>query len=168
MYIFINLLYLAAGYKWGDWRNWRKYYPTILFLFIGDLLYNFLLYTRSMWVFHDLILPNHTTITLLSMIVSYSATVLIYVGRFPEGWRKRSLWFLLWFGIYMLAEFVNSKLRFITYHNGWNLWCSALFTCIIFLIFPIHQKRPLAAWLLSIIIILMLLIIFDININDMK
>ncbi|MBB6447226.1 CBO0543 family protein [Bacillus benzoevorans] len=168
MYIFINLLFLIAGCKWGDWRNWHQYYPTILFLIIGDLLYDFLLYNKSMWLFHDLILPNHTTITLLSMAVTYSATVLIYLGRFPEGWRKRSLWFLLWLGIFSLAEFINHEFGFITYHNGWNFSWSILFTVIIFLLLPIHYKKPLAAWVLSLIIILSLLSIFNVNLDDMK
>jgi hypothetical protein len=168
MYILINALYLLAGVIWGDWRNWKNYYSTILFLILGDLLYNFLLYKKSMWVFHDLVLPNHTMITLLAMAISYTATVLIYLGRFPEGWKKRSLWFLLWTGIFLLFEYINSKLGFITYHNGWNMWWSVLFIGIIFIILPIHHRRPLLAWFCSIVIILSLLIIFDVRINEMK
>jgi hypothetical protein len=168
MYILINTFYLIAGVKWGDWRNWKQYYPTILFFIIGDFLYNFLLYKESMWLFHDLILPNHTTITILAMFVSYSATVLIYLGRFPKEWKKRPLWFLLWSGIFLIVEYVNSKLGFITYHNGWNMWWSVLFTGIIFLILPIHHKKPLLAWLLSIVIIISLLTIFEVKISDMK
>lgn len=168
MYLFINALYLIAGYLWGDWRNWKKYYPTILFFMVGDFLYNFLLYEKSMWVFHDLILPNHTMITLLAMTISYAATVLIYLGRFPLGWKKQTLWFLIWSGIFMFAEYVNSKLGFITYHNGWNIWWSALFTGIIFMILPIHHKRPLLAWGLSIVIIVSLLSIFNVQISEMK
>jgi hypothetical protein len=168
MYILINILYLLVAYKWGDWKNWKLYYPTILFFIMGDLLYNFLLYEKSMWLFHDVILPNHSTITILAMVVSYSATVLIYIGKFPVGWMNRSLWFLLWVGIYMCAEYLNSKLGFITYHNGWNMWWSVLFTGIIFFILPIHHKRPLFAWLLSLIIIVSLLSIFDVKISDMK
>jgi hypothetical protein len=91
MYIFMNAFYLIIGFIWGDWRNWKKYYPTILFFIIGDFLYNFLLYKKSMWFFHDLILPNHTMITLLTMIISYTGTVLIYLGRFPKSWKNRSL-----------------------------------------------------------------------------
>ncbi|MCQ6275465.1 hypothetical protein JMM81_10900 [Bacillus sp. V3B] len=168
MYIFINAFYLIAGIIWGDWRNWKKYYPTILFFILGDFLYNFLLYNKSTWMFHDLILPNHTTITILAMTISYTATVLIYLGRFPSGWKNRFLWFLLWSGIFLVAEYVNSKLGFITYHNGWNIWWSVLFTGIIFLILPIHHKRPLIAWLLSIVIIFTLLSIFDVKMSDMK
>jgi len=104
MYILMNALYLAAGIRWGDWRNWQRYYPTILFFIVGDFLYNFLLYNKTMWLFHDVILPNHTTITLLSMAVSYTATVLIYLGRFPDGWLQRLLWFLLWSGIFLMVD----------------------------------------------------------------
>jgi hypothetical protein len=168
MYILINIFYMLAAFKWGDWRNWKLYYPTILFFIIGDFLYNFLLYKKSMWLFHDLILPNHTTITVLAMVISYSATVLIYLGRFPEGWGKRSVWFLLWVGLYSFAEYFNSKFGFISYHNGWNMWWSVLFTGIIFFILPIHHKRPLLAWLLSIIITVSLLSIFDVKISEMK
>ncbi len=168
MYIFINSLYLIAGFKWGDWRNWKKYYPTILFFIIGDLLYNFILYNKTMWHFHDIILPNHTAITVMAMFVSYTATVLIYLGRFPTGWIKRSLWFMLWCGIYLGIEYTNNKLGFITYHNGWNIWWSVLFTCTIFIILPIHHKRPLFAWLLSFIIIISLLNIFDVRISELK
>jgi len=32
-----GFLYLFAAWKWGDWKNWREYYPTILFFIIGDL-----------------------------------------------------------------------------------------------------------------------------------
>ncbi|MBM4761032.1 CBO0543 family protein [Bacillus sp. B15-48] len=168
MYIFINALYALAGYKWGDWRNWQQYYPTILFFIIGDLLYNFLLYNKSMWVFHDLLLPNHTTITLLAMVVSYSATVLIYLGKFPSGWTKRFLWFWLWMGIYLIFEYVNYLLGFITYHHDWNFPWSIIFTGIIFIMLPIHHRRPIIAWAISIVIILSLLMIFDVKLSDMK
>lgn len=168
MYIFINALYLLAGIIWGDWRNWKNYYSTILFFMLGDFLYNFLLYNKSMWIFHDLVLPNHTMITILAMTISYSATVLIYLGMFPKGWKKRSLWFLLWSGLFLSLEYINSKLGFITYHNGWNIWWSVLFTGVIFIILPIHYKRPLLAWFFSIVIIISLLSIFNVKISEMK
>lgn len=41
MYILINALYIIAGIIWGNLRNWKRYYPSILYLIIGDLLYNF-------------------------------------------------------------------------------------------------------------------------------
>ena len=168
MYLSINAFYLIAGYVWGDWRNWRMYYPTILFFILGDFLYNFLLYQKSMWLFHDLLLPNHTLVTLIAMVVSYSVTVLIYLGRFPKEWKKRVLWFLLWSGFYVVIEYINYQLGFITYHNGWNISWSVLFTGVIFFILPVHHKRPLLAWFLSVVIIISLLIIFDVKMSDFK
>ncbi|WP_423798289.1 CBO0543 family protein [Neobacillus sp. SAB-20_R2A] len=168
MYIFINALYVIAGIIWGDWRNWKQYYSTILFFIIGDFLHNFLLYQKSMWIFHDLILPKHTIISLVQMVFSYSATTLIYLGRFPNSLGKQSLWYLLWCGMYLLIEYINYKLKFITYHHGWNFGWSVIFTGIIFFILPIHQKRPLLAWFVSIIIVLSLLGIFNVKISDMK
>lgn len=168
MYIFINIMYLFASYKWGDWRNWTDYYPTILFFIIGDFIYNFLLYEKSMWLFHDFLLPNHTMITLLAMVATYSATVLIYLGRFPSGWIKRTLWFVFWSAIFLVSEYFNYKFGFITYHNGWNFGWSVLFTAIIFLILPIHHKSPMLAWLFSTVIIVSLLLIFNVKISDMK
>lgn len=102
------------------------------------------------------------------MTISYTATVLIYLGRFPKGWKKCSLWFLLWLGIFLTVEYVNSKLGVITYHNDWGIRWSVLFTGIIFLILPIHHKKPLLAWLFSIVIIISLLTIFEVKVSDMK
>ncbi|WP_431801283.1 CBO0543 family protein [Halobacillus andaensis] len=138
------------------------------FFIIGDLLYNFLLYKKPMWLFHDLILPNHTTVTILAMTVTYSITVFLYLGNLPNGWGKRALWYLLWVGIYVTSEYINNKLGFITYHNGWNMGWSILFTGVIFIILPIHYKKPLFAWLISIVVIVSLLTIFDVRISEMK
>lgn len=43
----VNVLYASvwifAMWKWGDWKNWQKYYPTILLFIIGDFIYLYLL-----------------------------------------------------------------------------------------------------------------------------
>ena len=73
----------------GGLKNWKKYHATILFLWFGDLLYNVICYQYIMWqykesIFAETFLTNHIVITLLIMFVSYPATVLIYLGRFPQ------------------------------------------------------------------------------------
>lgn len=35
--ISIKLFFVLAEIKWGDWRGWKKYYPTIQFFIIKDL-----------------------------------------------------------------------------------------------------------------------------------
>jgi hypothetical protein len=48
MNIAFGIMFLLIGWRFGDWRNLGKYYPTILFLIIGDLLYNVLTYNIPM------------------------------------------------------------------------------------------------------------------------
>ena len=74
MHLLFNGLFLIAGIKWGDWRDWSKYHSTILFLWFGDLLYHFLCYDYIMWEYKESrfglnLLPNHMVISLLIMFV---------------------------------------------------------------------------------------------------
>lgn len=50
---------LLAGIKWGNWRRWRDYYPTILFFIIGDLLYSCLLYNHQLWAYQEIFFGVH-------------------------------------------------------------------------------------------------------------
>lgn len=33
----------------GGWKKWREFYPTILYVIIGDLAYNFVFYRYDLW-----------------------------------------------------------------------------------------------------------------------
>lgn len=99
MHLVFNGLFLIAGVIWGDWRNWKKYHSTILFLWFGDLLYNVLCHDYIMWkynesIFGQQLLSNHTVISLLIMFVAYPASVLIYLGKFPTENKKILIWVL--------------------------------------------------------------------------
>lgn len=174
MHIIFNALFLLAAIKWGDWRRWRDYYPTILFFIVGDLLKNYLLYNYWMWtyqetIFAETILINHTIISLLIMFIVYPSTILIYIGRFPQVKWKQVLWLSFWISLYSVVEYINLHyLNLIRHHNGWNISWSVLFNIVMFLILRIHYKKPLLAWGLSVIWILFLLKMFNIPIDKMK
>ncbi|MFD1039248.1 CBO0543 family protein [Virgibacillus byunsanensis] len=174
MHFLYNVLFLLAGFKWGDWKRWRYYYPTILFLICVDLLKNFLLYDYRMWTYQETffgenILQNHTFINLVIMAIVYPSTVLIYLGRFPQERRKQIFWFSLWILIYWIVEYINlTYLDLINHHNDWNMWWSFLFLIVMFLMLKIHHKNPLLAWGLSVIFILILWIVFDIPVETLK
>ena len=34
--IVVTLIIVVIARKWGDWRNWKQYYPTILFFIATD------------------------------------------------------------------------------------------------------------------------------------
>ncbi|WHY03078.1 CBO0543 family protein [Neobacillus sp. DY30] len=166
----MNGLFLIAGLKWGDWRNWSKYHSTILFFWFGDLLYNFLCKDYLMWeyketMFGQNILPNHLTISLLIMFVAYPATVLIFLGNLPDKTMKKVLWLLFWVALFSLVEYINLRyLDLIEHHHQWTMAWSVFFNLIVFFILLLHNKHPIAALIISIPIILFFVMFFDVPI----
>lgn len=162
-------IWLGALWKWGDWRNWQKYYPTILFFIIGDLLYLYLLSDHfPMWRYNPPTIDEkvgltNTHISLSIIIIKYPATALIYLANFPQGsLLKQAFYFIGWVVIYFVNEFIDVKLHFIKYFNGWNLAWSVLFCTIMFFIIKVHFHKPMLAWLLSAGFIFFLWNVFDI------
>lgn len=170
VHLLLNSLFLIAGIKWGDWRNWTKYHSTILFLWFGDLLYNVLCKNHLMWkyketIFGQEVLPNHLTVSLLIMFVAYPATVLIFLGNLPKKTRKMVLWILFWVALFSLVEYINMRyFNIISHHNGWTMTWSILFNLIIFSMLALHYKHPIAALILSIPIILFFVLFFQVPI----
>lgn len=168
MHFVFNALFLLAGIKWGDWRNWKEYYPTILFLIGGDLLKNALLKGHLMWEYQEVyfgenILIGHLAIDLMIMAIVYPSTILIYLGHFPRTLLKQILWVALWVCIYSGVEFINLRyLNLIDHHRGWSMEWSIIFNVIMFVMLRIHFKKPLLAWGLSLVWLLFLWNWFDV------
>lgn len=167
--------FLLAGWKWGDWRNWKKYYPTILFFITGDLLYNYLLYNYPMGKFHPsfdkAILPNHTLISLAVEFISFPVKVLIYLGNYPEHKSKVMQFFyvLTWVILFTTFEFTSINIwGGLSHHNGWNILCTFFSYFVIFVMLRLHQNRPLLAWTVSLGIITFLMYYFNVPIGKMK
>lgn len=169
MHIILNLIFLLAAVKWGDWRNWQKYYPTFLFFIGGDLFYNAVLHKHRLWsyqetIFAEDLLYGHLVINLIIMAIAYSSTLLIFLGNYPKSKLKQVLWILLWIFIYCLIEWVNNKyLHLIEYHNGWNTLLSILFNFVMFPVLRIHMNKPWLAWIISILFFIFLYNILDIS-----
>lgn len=162
-------LYIGAAWKWGDWKHWRRHYPTILFFIAGDLLYHYLLYDfHPVWKFEPLPSDaNHgitgTHISLMIMAVKYPCTVLIYLGNFPATQKLHQLLYIvLWTAIYGLNELLSLSFGGVEHYNGWNWYWSLLFNFVMFSILRIHHGSPPWAWLLSAIFIFFLWQTFDI------
>jgi hypothetical protein len=165
MNMIFGLIFLFVGWKFGDWRHLKKYYPTILYFIIGDLLYNVLTYEHVMWNYNeDGFFPNHTLTNLWIMITVYPATVITYLAHFPQKRMFQAVYILLWVTIYACWELLNIYVFGIIEHfNEWNMWWSFLFDIIIFVMLVVHHKRPLLAWGLSVVIIVIFLRLFDVN-----
>ncbi len=168
----VNVLYASvwafAMWKWGDWKNWGKYYPTILFFIIGDFLYLYLLSDLyPMWQYHPPEIDKqagltNTHISLSIMVIKYPATTLIYLSKFPRSLSKQFFYILGWTCLYMINEGIDYKTGLIQYSNGWSIKWSFVFNLTMFTILWIHYRRPILAWVMSILFILSLWQIFNV------
>ncbi|WP_042148844.1 CBO0543 family protein [Paucisalibacillus sp. EB02] len=171
MHFIYNLLFLIAGWKWGKWREWRKYYSTILFFILCDFFANILTYNYPLWryqesIFATNILTNHSYISIMIMFIVYPATTLIYLGHFPKGTGKKVLWVLFWVALYWGVEFVNLHyFKLIRHENGWSMGWSLAFNIVMFSTVWAHYRKPILAWSFAIIWSFILIMYFNIPLN---
>ena len=174
--LMVNLLYgaiyIGAVLRWGDLKNWKKYYSSILFFMVGDLLYQFLFFNHSMWVYvpigNDVNWARHTHISLLIMLIKYPATIFMFLGNLPERRGKRFYYIVGWTGLYFVNESLDLKLGGIRYMNGWNLGWSTLFSFVMFNILALHYKYPLLAWMAAVLFTITLWKIFGLHGDFLK
>ncbi|MEC1520410.1 hypothetical protein P9D43_00005, partial [Neobacillus niacini] len=89
-------------------------------------------------------------------------------GRFPNVRWKQGLWVSFWVFLYSILEFIKLHyLNLIRHHNGWSMTWSVVFNIVMFPLLFTHHKKPLLAWGLSVIWIL-LLKMFPIPLEKLK
>ena len=165
--IIVTLIMLICAWKWGDWKNWKSYYPTMLFFALGNFTYGLLTYNYPLWEYESPLLKT-TYINLLISLIFFPATLLIYLPHFPKGLKKQVPYILFWVIIYTIIERVSYMLGFFSYHHGWNIWWSVLFNFIMFPTLQLHHKKPHWALLISVIVAIAVLTYFKVPFNSMK
>lgn len=169
MQIIYPIVFLLIALKFGKWKNLKQYYPTLLFMMLGNLLYSFLFYDYPLWrfehTFEEKVLPTRMAIDLLKTFSSFPILAFIYLSLLPEEGTvfKYVRHIIIWTVLFFIIEIISKYLGMITYHHGWNMWWSLGFDCSMFTLLTIHYKRPVIAWILSGIFILFLWNIFDIH-----
>lgn len=165
MHLTIGLAVLVASFKWANWKEWERYYPTILYIIASNLLYKFFALSKfHIWKLssHDFFFNSHTEVYLWHSLFVNSLITFIYLSNFPEEELKgKVLYILKWTALFILLEIVLLKLHHIYYYNGWNLAWTAFFDIVMFGMLRLHFKNPLWAIMLSIPNILIYLIVFD-------
>jgi hypothetical protein len=141
---------LAGAWRFADWRNWRHYYPTILFVICIDFTISILTYEYPTWYFHPSVLsPNHTTADFLVAFTNLPPMVLLFLSRYPSlGPLSRQIAYMAaWGAAWTLVEGTFALTGMMSYHNGWNFGWSILFWQLMFPVVRLHDLRPLLAWL---------------------
>lgn len=163
--------FLAAAWKWADWKNWERYYPSILFVMVVNLSVGYLGYHHSFWIFNpDALVDTETVVELLNTYVSLSVTTLLFLSHLPaKGWQQQLKHIFLWVFIYGGIEgFDHYFIGGISYEHGWSYGCSLLFDCAMFTTIRVHYSRPLWGWVMTLTAVTGVVIAFNIFLAEMK
>lgn len=148
MIYLIGAAAVAAAWRFGDWRHWERYYPTILYLIIGDLTYNMLFQGHLLWKYQPEWMGPILG-SLFVMITAYPAMVLIYLSRFPNHALHAVFYVLAWVVLVGIIEWVLFSTSRIVYSGSWSLSKSLLVSLGMFLLLKLHYHRPLLVWPIS-------------------
>ncbi|MDP4083143.1 MAG: CBO0543 family protein [Bacillota bacterium] len=151
-----------------DWRNWRLYHTTVLYMVCCNLLYNVLCVDKYLWKYHADFLIQHKTTELIYSFFILPLTALLFLSNFPhtEGHMSKKIWYILkWIFISLAVETIYVKLGRLELMNGYKFWMEPFFYLAMYFMLKLHQSRPLLTYGLSIVIIAILLRAFHIPIR---
>jgi len=149
----IALIWALVTLKWGRWKDWKTYYPTIIFFIAGDFIHEYIAVAKPLWMFAPDPLFSGVSEHLISSLVISPCTVILLFTFYPKfkSWTIKILYLALWALIYASGEYLALKLGYFHYENGWSLAYSILMDCLIFPLLIIHQRKPQIAWMISLI-----------------
>ncbi|PLT28904.1 CBO0543 family protein [Peribacillus deserti] len=162
MHVAITIFTIIASLRWAEWKKWRDYHASMLFISAGGLLYEYIVKDHSLWKFHPDLLYGKEMTVIVYALITMPISILLFLSHFPERWAARGMYILLWSGIYISVEWVLLKLDKISYDYGWTLWYSFLFDMVMFPVIALHHFRPLPSYILSLLIIIFLIVYFKI------
>ena len=168
MRLLIFSVFILGTLKWGDWKNWKRYYSTILFFMLCSFYYIAIYHNHPLWRYEPKVpyfLSNNSLIALSITFIVFPCTTLIYLGNYPNG-KRQIPYIAVWIGIYTMIETVMFLAKGITYHNGWNLAWSFVFNIVLFTIIRLHFIRPWIAWVQGIVFAVFLAFVFGFPINQ--
>lgn len=165
--IIVIIINVFLCWKYADWKNWELYYPTIIYLMLGNISYDLLTYQIPLWSYQVKSF-SHDTTNLFVILFLHPCTVLIFLTYYPKLIKKHVAYILLWIGIYSLAEYLSVVLGWFSYSNGWALGSTIVFNAITFPLLYLHYKKPLWAWTISLVLVVMFIYIFEIPFNSVR
>ncbi|WP_312337731.1 CBO0543 family protein [Anaerospora hongkongensis] len=163
--------FLVSVWKWGDWKNWKNYYPSVLFVMVVNLSVSYLGYHHSFWIFNpDVLVDTQTVVELLNTYISLPATTLLFLSYWPrQGWDRQGKYLALWVFLYGAIEGIDHYfIHGISYGNGWCYGYSLLFDCAMFTTIAVHYIRPFWGWIMTFTAVTSVVIAFKIFLSEMK
>jgi hypothetical protein len=164
--IILTVLCAIVCFKWGAWRRWREYYPTILYVIIGDMAYNFVFHDHTLWLYDGVF--NHTTSDIIAAFLMFPSVVILYLTRWPKRIVTQALYILAWAAFNTLFEYISVVLGVFEYDHGWGILWSFGLLVIAFIMMRLHYRKPLVAWPISAVLALLTALAFGLPIGRLK
>ena len=136
-------------------------------MILGDLTYIILSSNKPLWEYESRNIGGDFA-AFLSAFVVFPCTCFVYFALYSKVSKSKKivyipLFFLFSASIYTAIEWLSFRLGFFSYHNGWNIYWSFGFNCIMFPLLLLHYKKPLWVWLPSIILAVLVIYLFDLS-----
>ncbi|MDF2986492.1 MAG: hypothetical protein K0R50_2002 [Eubacterium sp.] len=160
MNIAVLLLIILSSWRWGDWKNWQKYHPTMLLAIIGNLLYNVVYCDHYLWRILPGILQSFILTEMLYTFIILPLTAMMFLSNYPDSLGKQVFHILKYIFVYSLIEYIYYLYGMIFYQFGWNFWWSVGWNFMMFSIWSLHYKKPIKAYIISLIIFTFIIILF--------
>lgn len=167
--IFVTITWAIIGLKIISWKDSYKYYSTVLYYCVMNLLFDFLYYNHTLFAYKGASkYLNHTIISVTFCFVIMPIAVVIFLQRFPTQRGKRGLYMLSWASLFLILEYIFFRKGMFIYGNGWNLLHSFWFNIMMFTLLILHYKRPLLTLALSLLCIIVFIFLFPIPFSSLK
>lgn len=166
-YIILGFIWIYACFKFGDWKSWKLYYPTILYYLVGDLSCKILTYNYPLWILQGFLGKNIFNDYFVT-VVYFPCIIILYLSNYPDQLIKKIIHITFYVFILSSIEFIARFSGKIIYYNGWNLMWNTLFYFIMFIMIRLHYKKPFLTWFISMLLAFAVLFIFKIPFETIK
>jgi hypothetical protein len=164
--IIISMVCFGLCYKWGIWKNWKLYYPTILFYIIGALTENFITDKNPLWIIYGMTSKDIISDYFIACFI-FPFVIILFLSNYPKRIKMQIVYVTAFAFVSSLIEFIVFVKKGIIYKNGWNIGWSALLYILVFPMLQLHYRRPLLAWLLFFLLVLGGMLHFKIQLSDL-
>lgn len=157
----MGAIWVYSAYKWGDWKNFKKYYPTMLFFGMGDLIYNVVFFEKPLWRFETNLI-THPLNELFVIFTIFFPGVLLFLSKYPKKVLHQILYLAFWVMLYTGIEVATGMIGMIKNYNGWNIWWSVFHNSIQFPLVILHHRKPLFAWVIALAFLVLIMNVFNV------
>ena len=142
--LLMGIIFGGACYKWGDWKHWKLYYPTLLFYMVGALTENIITAKKVLWLFYGSYPIDRLSDYIFGLLIFPSIEIL-FLSRYPKGFMRQLVYMLSFIGLMSLVELILYSTHLLVYYNGWTYGWSVLLYIGVFPLLRLHFKKPIVA-----------------------